>query len=126
MTTCCRSSGRRFYRDADRAFLGGVCAGLARHFGLNLKVTRLLALLALFILWPIAIVAYLAVVLITPAAGADVVSEPRHSENTKRERASASVDEIRRRAADLDARLVRLEKYVTSSRYRLDEEFRRL
>ena len=103
-----------------------MCAGLARHCGLNLKVTRLLALIALFILWPIAIVAYLAVVLITPAAGADVVSEPLRAANSERERASASVDEIRRRAADLDTRLARLEKYVTSSRYRLDEEFRRL
>ena len=32
--------GRRLYRDSDRAVLGGVCAGLARYLGFNLKVTH--------------------------------------------------------------------------------------
>ena len=42
MSTFTRSSGRRFYRDADRAVLGGVCAGLASYLGINLKVLRFL------------------------------------------------------------------------------------
>ena len=34
MSTYSETSSRRLYRDADRAMLGGVCAGLADYFGL--------------------------------------------------------------------------------------------
>ena len=37
---------RAFYRSADRAVLGGVCAGLADYFGFNLRVLRFLAIIA--------------------------------------------------------------------------------
>ncbi|NCF16044.1 MAG: PspC domain-containing protein, partial [Gammaproteobacteria bacterium] len=39
MTTFAGTSRGRLYRDTDRAVLGGVCAGLARYLGFNLKVT---------------------------------------------------------------------------------------
>ncbi len=67
MTAFSETADRRLYRDADRAVLGGVCAGLAGHFGLNLKVTRLLAIIAFFMAMPFAVVAYLAVVFLVPA-----------------------------------------------------------
>ena len=41
-------------------------------------------------------------------------------------RARPTVSEVRERYKSLDERLARIEKYVTSSRYDLDEEFRRL
>jgi phage shock protein C len=37
-----------------------------------------------------------------------------------------TLDSVRHRFRDLDGRLQRLEKYVTSNRYKLDREFRRL
>ncbi|NNF40779.1 MAG: PspC domain-containing protein, partial [Woeseiaceae bacterium] len=57
MTAYGETADRRLYRDADRAVLGGVCAGLAGYFGLNLKVTRLLAIIAFFMAMPFAVVA---------------------------------------------------------------------
>jgi hypothetical protein len=36
------------------------------------------------------------------------------------------VNDIRRRCKSLDKRMAHLEKYVTSSRYNLDREFRNL
>ena len=41
-------------------------------------------------------------------------------------RARPTAGEIRERYKSLDERLARIEKYVTSSRYALDEEIRRL
>ncbi len=43
MMTMSAQPNRRFYRDRDNAWLGGVCAGLAGYLGFNLKVTRFLA-----------------------------------------------------------------------------------
>lgn len=126
MTTCCGLHGSRFTRDTDRAMIGGVCAGIARRWGFNLKVTRLLAVIALLMTWPFAIVAYLAVVLMTPSARADDPAALRERAETRSRRATPTIDEVRERAASLDARLARLERYITSPRYELDREFRRL
>ena len=132
MSTYTRTSGRRFYRDADRAVLGGVCAGLATYLGFNLKVTRLLCFIAFLCAFPFALIAYLAVVLLVPASSSrtydEACDEERRKDALREEivRARPTAGEIRERYRSLDERLARIEKYVTSSRYELDEEFRRL
>lgn len=141
------SSPRAFYRSADQALLGGVCAGIAEQFGVNLRVLRVLALIALLVAMPAAIIAYLAIVILFPARAADnfgpsqrrkAPRQSRRERRAERKRASREESETRRRTTSeaaaqvrdkcqsLEARLVSLEKYITSSRYRLDEEFRRL
>ena len=132
MSTHTRTSGRRFYRDADRAVLGGVCAGLASYLGVNLKVLRFLCVIAFLCAFPFALIAYLAIVLLVPSASSRVYDDAMYEERRKdalREeilRARPTAGEIRERYRSLDERLARIEKYVTSSRYELDEEFRRL
>ena len=130
-------SDRRFYRDADRAVLGGVCAGLAGYMGFNLRVTRCLAFIAFLMAMPIAVIGYLAAVFLIPSATSrdfDVATERhfrrRHKSRKKRKPATASAatrtDEIKRRCEALDERLVRLEKLVTSRRFQLEQELSRL
>ncbi|MCG8369738.1 MAG: PspC domain-containing protein [Proteobacteria bacterium] len=120
------------YRDADRAVLGGVCAGIATHFGFNLKVTRLLCVIAFLCAFPFAAFAYLLAVLLIPASSSRVYDRESCDELRKealREeilRAKPTVGEVRERYRAMDERLAKLEKYVTSSRFELDEEFRRL
>ena len=132
MNCCAGIHGRRLYRDSDRAMLGGVCAGLAKHLGFNLKVTRFLAVVAFFCAMPITIIGYLAAVFLIPAASSktydDVSSEELRKEKLREEilRAKPTVNEVRERYKSMDERLAKIEKYVTSSRYELDEEFRRL
>ena len=132
MTCCARIHGRRLYRDADRAVIGGVCAGLARHLGFNLKVTRFLAVIAFLCAMPFAIIGYLAAVILIPASsynGDDgAVREELRKDKLREEirRARPTINEVRSRYAEMDERLARIEKYVTSSRFELDQEFRRL
>ena len=132
MSTYTRTSGRRFYRDADRAVLGGVCAGLATYLGFNLKVTRFLCFIAFLCAFPFAVFAYLVAVLVIPSSSSriydDELSEERRKEALREEilRARPTVRDVRERYREMDARLARIERYVTSSRYKLDEEFRRL
>ena len=114
----------RFTRSSDKAILGGVCAGLADYFGFNLGATRFLALLSLLFAFPLTVLAYFAAVLLIPA-------EPTRREDPKfrqslRSSPKQTMTDVRARFRTLDRRLARLEKYVTSSRYQLDREFRNL
>ena len=132
MSYCAGTHGRRLYRDADRALLGGVCAGLATYLGFNLKVTRFLAVIAFFCAMPFAIIGYLAAVFLVPSSKSWAYDGTTYDELRKEElreeirRAKPTVNEVRERYKSLDERLARIEKYVTSSRFELDEEFRRL
>lgn len=142
MNTYSESTSRRLYRDADRAMLGGVCAGLAGYFGLNLKVTRFLAFIAFLMAMPFAVIAYLAAVCLIPAAssrGEKTVIESRccwgarRSRRRQRRQPPAEpmpprnpVSEIREKSRSLDRRVAELEKKVTSRRFQLEQEFRKL
>lgn len=139
---------RGFYRDADRAMLGGVCAGLAGSLGFNLRVTRILAFIALLMATPVAIVAYLAAVFLIPSvsdSGYDVSErngfrgrrrscKKRKSRKERRAEKDESKDTprsniatvIELRCQSMDERLVRLEKHVTSKRFQIDQELGRL
>jgi phage shock protein C len=150
MTAYSETSEGRLYRDADRAVLAGVCAGLAGYFGLNLKVTRILAVVAFFMAMPFAVFGYLAMVFLIPAESRGdyerVVEtrccwgmrrdrrrkgrrENRRSaapEETRQTTSGPSVKDVRERYSSLDKRLAELEKQVTSPRFQLEQEFRKL
>ena len=132
-------TGRRFVRNADKALLAGVCAGIADYFGFNLRVTRLLVIIAFFAAMPVTLITYFAIVCLVPAESKHgaYVTRPcgrrrrrRMSRRERREAAEESrrqaAESVSRRAKSLDERLARIEKYVTSSRYDLDREFRNL
>ena len=127
MTSEASMSERRFYRNADKAMLGGVCAGIADYFGFNLGVTRLLAVVAFFTM-PMTLIGYLGLVLLVPSVSTREKSRPVDPEFHRALRSSPSqtMGDMRGRFKSLDRRLARLEKYVTSSRYQLDREFDRL
>ncbi|HEY0626049.1 MAG TPA: PspC domain-containing protein [Allosphingosinicella sp.] len=48
----------RFALDKPNAKIAGVCAGIANHFGMDPLGVRLLAVLALFVLGPVTLLAY--------------------------------------------------------------------
>jgi len=136
----------RFYRDADRAILGGVCAGLSGYLGFNLKVTRFLAIIACLMAMPIAVIAYLAAVFLIPSASRlnfdvdaqESIYRRRKSRKARKARKRHEEEEptvaperllkadIDRRCHSMDERLVRLEKLVTSRRFQLEQELSRL
>ena len=119
---------RRFYRNADKAWLGGVCAGIADYFGFNLCATRLLALVAFFTM-PMTALGYLALVILIPSSKrSERVCPDVDPAIRKAVRSSPAqtMSDVHGRFKALDRRLARLEKYVTSSRYQLDREFENL
>ena len=103
MTTFAGTTGERLYRDPDRAVLGGVCAGLARYLGFNLKVTRFLAIIAFLCAMPFAVIGYIAAVLLIPASSSRTHDAATYEEIRKEElreeirRAKPTVSEVRKR-----------------------------
>ena len=143
MSAYASTSERRFARDGDRAVLGGVCAGIANYFGFNRCAVRTICVIAFFLFMPFVAVAYIALVLLVPAESSRyeyvVEREVRHRcrRMTRRERKQAKAEQeareeeqaaeaIRERYRSMNERLAKIEKYVTSSRYDLDREFRNL
>ena len=119
---------RRFYRNRDKAMVAGVCAGLADYFGFNLRVTRFLAFISLLMAMPITLLIYFAIVFLFPAAP-DPAARPGYDAEFQRAVRSdpgQTLSDVKRRFQTLDSRLARLERYVTSSRFDLDQEFRKL
>ncbi|MCH7820841.1 MAG: PspC domain-containing protein [Proteobacteria bacterium] len=127
MRSYAAAGNRRFSRNADKAIFGGVCAGIADYFGFNRRATRFLAIVAFCMAMPITVLIYFAVVFLVPATSGTQKNDgdPEFRQALRASPRQAASD-VRRRFKSLDRRLARLEKYVTSSRYQLDREFRNL
>ena len=149
MTAYATTHERRFVRDADRGIVGGVCAGIADYFGFRVCAVRLIFIIALCVAFPFALLTYFAIVLLVPSESSryeyiverEVIHRHRRRRRGRRmsrrerRRAEAEAEEqervhraeqVKERYRTLDERLARIEKYVTSSRYDLDREFRNL
>jgi phage shock protein C len=136
----------RLARDPERRMLFGVCAGLAKYFGFDLTITRVLTVIAALFFLPSVLIAYLVCALLMPAGDSAAGNGgrgagrggPGHDESGRHGPShGAGYDRVRNephdvlatvryRFRDLDARLQKLEKYVTSERFQLDAEFRKL
>lgn len=128
MSTYEAVSGHRYYRNKDRAIVAGVCAGLADHFGFNLKITRVLAVVSLLMAMPMTLLVYFGTVLLVPPAPGLGRSSGLDEDirKARQSRQSHTMHDVRQRYQSLDSRLARLERYVTSPRFKLDQEFRNL
>jgi phage shock protein C len=107
--------------------LFGVCAGIADYFGFDVTVTRVLIIVAALFSFPLLIIAYILLAILLPRkpfsigeGSVDPVQRQVRSDPHD------TLGSVRHRFRDLDSRLQRLEKYVTSNRFKLDREFRQL
>jgi phage shock protein C len=122
------SMRHRLWRDTDRGILAGVCAGIAGYIGVEPIVVRLVAVLGLIFFFPPTIVAYviLAIVL-RPKPPALYAS---HDEEAFwRSVGTAPADtlhSLKRKFADLEARLGHMESQVASGDFELHRQFRNL
>ncbi|MCR9258492.1 MAG: PspC domain-containing protein [Pseudomonadaceae bacterium] len=131
------------YRDVDNARIGGVCAGVARYFGLQTWTTRLAAFTGLLFLPGIVFPAYWIAYFImdTPESTDAMMTEHRTGSSRSRGRATDTDNSSKRREnfqpsrslrytnADLtqaELRLRRLESFVTSDQYELHRELTKI
>lgn len=118
---------RRFFRDPKHGIFGGVCAGIANYFGFDVTAVRLVTFFSMLFFQTLCLV-YILLVFIVPR-------QPNTPERTTAERAfdramrrapKATFAEVRYRFRDMEARLQKMERYVTSKRFQLDREFENL
>jgi phage shock protein C len=118
----------KLYRNPRRGMIFGVCAGIAEYFGFDLNVTRIVVVVGAFFAFPFVCVAYILLGLLLPIRAYDSSARDPGDPLGRQVRSSPhdTLASVRYRFRDLDARLQRLERYVTSNRYKLDSEFRKL
>jgi phage shock protein C len=118
----------KLYRNPRRGMIFGVCAGIAEYFGWDVTVTRVVVVVSAFFAFPLVCITYLCLGLLLPVrvwsgAGPDRADPV---ERQVRSNPHDTLANVRYRFRDLDMRLQRLEKYVTSNRYKLEREFQKL
>lgn len=119
--------GMRLHRNPRRGLIFGVCAGIAEYFAFDLTITRVLVVVACFFSFPLICAAYLILAFLLPVRSRDAEhAEPDPVARQVRASPHEALSSVRYRFRDLDTRLQRLEKYVTSTRYKLDREFQQL
>jgi len=145
----------RLHRDIENGRLAGVCSGIADHFGFDVGMVRLCCILGcIFFSWFV-IPAYLLMAFTLPVKpGQEGMQVPRWrhrmqqrrqdaqqaeaeakaEEDAERKRFEQGVNRapretfqaVRHSFRELESRLQRMERYVTSRHYDLDREFRDL
>jgi phage shock protein C len=118
----------RLWRDRDRGIIAGVCAGIADYLGIEPIVLRLVAVLCLIFFFPPTIVVYLILAIVLrpkpPAlyASADEEAFWRGVGTAPAD----TLNSVKRKFADLEARLGQMESQVASGDFELHRRFRDL
>ncbi len=123
-----RPQATRLYRDVEHRVLCGVCAGIADYLGVSRGGTRFVAVL-LFLFWfPFAFVAYVALCVLLPKKPRQLYRNEREEVFWRSVRRSpeATFGNVRHKFRDMEARMRKMERYVTSSKFKLDREFENL
>mgnify|MGYP006075688097 CR=1 FL=1 len=142
-----RGWGMGLYRNRSQGWIGGVCSGLADHWGLPFWMTRLAAVALLIFTGSLAFWSYVAAwMLLAPQPtrwdAAEIKGrhdedvEMEYDENVRQYRpravfrySDAPAERVRKAKERLDGALRRveaMERYVTSRQYDLNREFAKL
>lgn len=146
MTTNNSSTKKTFYRDADRGKIAGVCAGIANYFGWEVWIVRIVAITALIFMGKPTFIAYVIAWIVfgkAPKQTAEqrrVLKETTTVENTPDGRSieiktrvweageapKDALKDIAHRFQAMEHNLRDMERYVTSSEYRVRQEINNL
>jgi len=122
-----RPSPRTLYRDPKDGKLFGVFAGIADYFGFQKGPSQVGGLI-LCLFFPPLIVVYIVLGLILPMRPRNLYTDASVESMWRAYRRSpiGTVDEVKHRFRSLEARLQKMERYVTSNRFKLDRDFQDL
>lgn len=123
-----RHEDYRLRRDPENGWVLGVCAGLAEYFGLPIALVRILTMAGLVFFSIPTLVLYFALALFMPRRRTSLPTDPgtRRFHQRLNRGTHEALDDIEADMATIGTRLEQVERYLTSRRYRLNEEFRNL
>lgn len=140
------NSGRGFYRDKENAKVCGVCAGAADYLEVDTWQVRLVAVLGLLFVPSVAVPVYFITYFLMDDKPyyrrvtdryddpeEESVPEPEYSQDRKmRDKKPPKMDNVeafrtaKEKFSDIEARLRSMETHVTSSRFELQRELRKI
>jgi phage shock protein C len=121
-------SRQRLYRDPRRAWLAGVCAGIADYFGVSVGLVRFLTFLcAIFFTMP-TLLGYVIAALVLKRRPERMYSSREEEAfwRSVRLEPSRTARDLLRKFQELERRLRAAEARVTSSEFKLRRQFRDL
>lgn len=119
-------------RDTERGKVAGVCAGLARYYGVNKTLIRLAAVFALFMNPPLTLLAYALAAYFIPRDDLEAVqpahAAPAPSPDPEPQGLPPELNftSLREKFRDLELRAAEMEREVTSPEFRLRRELNRM
>lgn len=119
----------RFYLDKQNKKWAGVCAGIADYTGIDVTLIRFGFIMSLFIIGPMAFIAYFIAAWMAPKKPAALYETSRDEQKFwqgVRANPKRTARDVRSRFRELDRRLADVETYVTSSDNRLAREIEQL
>ena len=122
---------KRFYRSRHEKVIGGVCGGLAERFGWDPVLVRIAGVILFFMsgVFPIGLI-YVMAMILTPYAPLGYTRDLDPEEDAfwrgVSDRPRATFSQMKYTFMDLEDRLQRMERKVTSEEWRLRKEFRDL
>lgn len=118
---------RRIYRDTERRWIGGVCAGIANYMAVPVFWVRLLTVLPLLTpMFPIVTLVYIIAIFRIPPQPDELYATTEEEEflHALNRAPSNTFGQLRHTMRDLEHRLRRMEAYVTSTEFEFDQGMR--
>jgi phage shock protein C len=122
-----RNNPHRLYRDRENAMIAGVCAGLAEYFGFNRKGVRVVVAGSAIFFLPFVLVSYIILALVLPVRPAEARLDEAQAQFWRGVSNAPSdvFSNVKHRFRELDQRLQRMEAFVTSREFEIDQELAR-
>jgi phage shock protein C len=122
------ASPRGLYRDPRRAWLAGVCAGIADYFGVTPCMVRALTVASAIFSPPPTVIGYLIAAFVLKRRPDDMYGSAREEAfwRSVRLEPGRTAHDLSRKFQELERRLRAAEARVTSSEFKLRRQFRDL
>ncbi len=126
---------KTLYRDPVNGKIGGVCAGVADYFGMEVWLVRILTVTAFLIgLGFFVIVAYIAAMLILEKMPPEEAQKTYHNKEHQVKQkpwqqgksASKLLADIDEEIKEMERGVAKMEAYVTSKEFELNRQFKKL
>ena len=123
-----RPSPNRLYRDPENGMLMGVCAGIADYFGVAPAGVRIAAVIALFLFTVPILLGYILAGFLLKVKPAGLYASPEEENFWRRTRVDPrrTVSDIQQKFRDIERRIRAAEAHVTSTEFKLKQDFRDL
>jgi phage shock protein C len=119
---------KRLYRSRRSKVINGVCGGLAEYFGWDVAWVRLGTLMSLGFMGPAPIIGYIIASIVVPLRPYEMRLTPEEDRFWRgvQERPRITLSNLRYKFKDMEDRLARMERVVTSDEWNLKRQFKDL